>query len=94
MCRTTSCWVPHSPEQRARESGPADPSAATHGLLTVIGMLPIIGIPANVADGIYSAAQGDKTGAGLSFAGAFPYFAEEFDRNEVPIIVRFVPPKP
>ncbi len=72
-------WVPHSPEQRARESGPADPSAATHGMLTVVGMLPIIGIPFNVADGIYSAAQGDKTGAVLSFAGAIPGIGDESD---------------
>lgn len=43
-----------------------------HAVLDVAGMVPVIGEVADVANGIWYAAEGDWVNAGLSFAGAIP----------------------
>ena len=47
---------------------------ASHNVLDVFGVVPIIGEPADALNGILYAIQGDKWSAGLSFAGAVPFF--------------------
>lgn len=64
-------WVPRSPEQRAREGPPMDDAAATESMLATLGLIPGLGIPADIAGAMYSAARGDGKGAGLSLGGIF-----------------------
>ncbi|GGS22538.1 polymorphic toxin-type HINT domain-containing protein [Actinokineospora fastidiosa] len=48
-------------------------STVGHAALDVAGMIPVIGEAADVANGIWYAAEGNYTDAALSFAGAIPF---------------------
>ena len=47
---------------------------ATHPILDVFGSVPVVGEPADVINGLLYSFQGDKWNAGMSFAGAIPFF--------------------
>ncbi len=47
-------------------------SGLGHGLLDLAGLVPVLGEPADMANGIWYAAEGNMTDAGLSFAGMIP----------------------
>jgi hypothetical protein len=51
-------------------------SAIGHAALDVAGMIPVVGAVADVANGIWYAAEGDYLDAGLSFAGAIPVIGD------------------
>jgi RHS repeat-associated protein len=47
-----------------------------HAALDVAGMIPVVGAVADVANGVWYAAEGDYLDAGLSFAGAIPVIGD------------------
>jgi hypothetical protein len=50
----------------------SDPSTATHLVLDVLGMIPVIGEPADGLNALIYLAEGDELNAGLSAAGMIP----------------------
>jgi RHS repeat-associated protein len=51
-------------------------SALGHAALDAAGMIPVVGAVADVANGVWYAAEGDYLDAGLSFAGAIPVIGD------------------
>ncbi|HEX6498205.1 MAG TPA: DNRLRE domain-containing protein, partial [Micromonosporaceae bacterium] len=51
-------------------------STLGHAALDAAGMIPVVGAVADVANGVWYAAEGDWLDAGLSFAGAIPVIGD------------------
>ncbi|MCG8648228.1 MAG: hypothetical protein MI861_00255, partial [Pirellulales bacterium] len=49
-----------------------DVSTVGHSLLDAVGMIPVVGIAADLGNGIWYAAEGDHLNAGFSFGAAVP----------------------
>ncbi len=58
--------------QAARKDDGVSASDVGHGALDVAGLVPVIGEPADAANGAWYAAEGDEANAALSFAAAVP----------------------
>lgn len=56
----------------AEENRPPWYAQAGHILLDVLGMVPLVGEPADVLNGLWYTAEGNYVDAGLSYAGAVP----------------------
>jgi len=66
------CPTPSSPREAVKHDGGLL-SSIGHGVLDVVGLVPVLGAPADGANAAWYAADGDTLNAGLSAAGMVPF---------------------